>query len=149
MSFFFSLPFVQDSSQMLFRPCGAVYHDNECREPVINFSEDTRCVLHTMMPPFLLSEQVCSHIPSYYVERRLKLTCALDRTPLPLPMPPAFHHLSSALMMRPIKFLSGWKSQVNQRTTTRQHNQLFDLVDFLFYLVGHVFTLLPQLVREL
>lgn len=43
---------------MLFRPCGALVHDNECREPVINFSENTRCVYHTMMPPLLLVEQV-------------------------------------------------------------------------------------------
>lgn len=43
---------------MLFRPCGAIVHDNECREPVINFGEDTRCVYHTMMPPLVISEQV-------------------------------------------------------------------------------------------
>ena len=45
---YFLLP--QDSMQLLFRSCGATVHDNECREPVINFSEDTRCVYHTMMP---------------------------------------------------------------------------------------------------
>ena len=50
---------------MLFRSCGAVVHDNECREPVINFSEDTRCVYHTMMPsmpPPPLKDQVVAHI---------------------------------------------------------------------------------------
>lgn len=52
---------LNDSSQMLFRSCGAIVHDNECREPVINFSEDTRCVYHTMMPsmpPPPLKDQV-------------------------------------------------------------------------------------------
>lgn len=43
---------------MLFRPCGAIVHDNECKEPVINFSENTRCVYHTLMPPLVLIEQV-------------------------------------------------------------------------------------------
>jgi len=54
----------QDSSQMLFRSCGAIVHDNECREPVINFSEDTRCVYHTMMPsmpPPPLKDQVATY----------------------------------------------------------------------------------------
>jgi len=54
----------QDSSQMLFRSCGAIVHDNECREPVINFSEDTRCVYHTMMPsmpPPPLKDQVVTY----------------------------------------------------------------------------------------
>ncbi len=46
---------------MLFRPCGAIFHDNECKEPVINFSENTRCVYHTMMPPMMLVEQVCNN----------------------------------------------------------------------------------------
>lgn len=43
---------------MLFRTCGATVHENECKEPVINFSESHRCVYHTMMPTFMLIEQV-------------------------------------------------------------------------------------------
>ena len=44
---------------MLFRPCGAVLHDDDCKEPVINFSEDTRCVYHTVLPPLVpLNQQV-------------------------------------------------------------------------------------------
>lgn len=43
---------------MLFRTCGAIVHDNECKEPVINFSENHRCVYHAMMPDLVLVEQV-------------------------------------------------------------------------------------------
>ena len=36
---------------MLFRTCGAVINDNHCKEPVIDLSDDARCVYHTVMPP--------------------------------------------------------------------------------------------------
>jgi len=42
---------LSDSSQMLYRPCGFALNDQDCKEPVINFSEDTRCVYHTILPP--------------------------------------------------------------------------------------------------
>ena len=51
---------------MLFRPCGAAVDDSECKEPVVDFSESTRCVYHSLMPPFtlpILSETV----PSPYI----------------------------------------------------------------------------------
>nr|CAH0110541.1 unnamed protein product [Daphnia galeata] len=63
---------LNDSSQMLFRPCGAIFHDNECKEPVINFSENTRCVFHTMMPPMILEQDICVPSPLISVDDEIE-----------------------------------------------------------------------------
>ena len=52
---------------MLYRPCGFALNDQDCKEPVINFSEDTRCVYHTILPPLApLNEPVISNNFFYF-----------------------------------------------------------------------------------
>ena len=43
---------LQDSHQVLFRPCGCkMGSDSECREPLPDIMEDAFCVYHTVLPP--------------------------------------------------------------------------------------------------
>ena len=42
---------LQDSHQVLFRPCGCkMGSDSECREPLPDIMEDAFCVYHTLLP---------------------------------------------------------------------------------------------------
>lgn len=42
---------LQDTHQVLFRPCGCkIGSDSECKEPLPDISEDAFCVYHTVLP---------------------------------------------------------------------------------------------------
>ena len=75
---------LNDNNQMLFRPCGAAVDDSECKEPVVDFSESTRCVYHSLMPPFtlpILSETVPS--PYISVDEYTEQTEEQDKAAVP------------------------------------------------------------------
>ena len=46
---------------MLYRPCGSTLDDTDCKEPVINFSDITRCVYHTILPPLAPVVELVKH----------------------------------------------------------------------------------------
>lgn len=44
---------LQDTHQVLFRPCGCkIGSDSECKEPLPDIAEDAFCVYHTVLPSF-------------------------------------------------------------------------------------------------
>ncbi|XP_034243183.1 KAT8 regulatory NSL complex subunit 2 [Thrips palmi] len=57
---------LQDTHQVLFRPCGCkIGSDSECKEPLPDIAEDAFCVYHTVLPSF----------PKSKVEPKTEPTC--------------------------------------------------------------------------